>query len=85
MVADVGVIPPVTGWHGTSQLHRYVVCDVFTSQPLEGNQLCVFVDGRPFTSEEMQSLAREMNLAETVFLFPPQDGGDVVVRIFTPA
>jgi trans-2,3-dihydro-3-hydroxyanthranilate isomerase len=84
MIAEVGVIPRVTGWHGTSRLHPYFVCDVFTFQPLEGNQLGVFVDGRPFTSEEMQSLAREMNFADTVFLFPPQDGGDVVVRIFTP-
>jgi trans-2,3-dihydro-3-hydroxyanthranilate isomerase len=84
MVAQDRVIPRVTGWHGTSQLHEYVVCDVFTSQPLEGNRLGVFVDGRPFTSEEMQSLAREVNISETVFLLPPQDGGDVFVRIFTP-
>src|SRR5579862_4657241 len=84
MVAEVGVIPRVTGWHGTSQVHPYLVCDVFTSQPLEGNQLGVFTDGRPFTSEQMQNLARELNLAETVFLLPPQGGGDVLVRIFTP-
>ncbi len=84
MVAEVDVIPRVTGWNGTARLHPYFVCDVFTSQPLEGNQLGVFTDGRPFSSEEMQSLAREMNLAETVFLLPPQDGGDVHVRIFTP-
>jgi trans-2,3-dihydro-3-hydroxyanthranilate isomerase len=84
MVAQVDVIPRVTDWNGTSRLHPYFVCDVFTSQPLEGNQLGVFTDGRPFSSEEMQNLAREMNLAETVFLLPPQDGGDVHVRIFTP-
>jgi trans-2,3-dihydro-3-hydroxyanthranilate isomerase len=51
---------------------------------LQGNQLGVFLDGRPFTTEEMQSLAREMNFAETVFLLPPREGGDVWVRIFTP-
>src|SRR5471032_1637322 len=84
MAAEVGVIPRATGWHGTSQLHPYFVCDVFTSQPLEGNQLGVFTDGRPFTSEQMQNLARELNVADTVFLLPPQDGGDVLVRIFTP-
>lgn len=44
----------------------------------------MFVDGRPFTSEEMQDLACELNIAETVFLLPPQDGGEVLVRIFTP-
>jgi trans-2,3-dihydro-3-hydroxyanthranilate isomerase len=78
------VIPAVNGWHGPSEMHQYFVCDVFTSQPLQGNQLGVFVDGRPFSSEEMQRLAREMNFAETVFLFPPDKGGDVRVRIFTP-
>jgi trans-2,3-dihydro-3-hydroxyanthranilate isomerase len=84
MDAKVGVIPRVTHWHGTSQLHPYFVCDVFTSQPLEGNQLGVFADGRPFTSEQMQNLARELNVADAVFLLPPRAGGDVLVRIFTP-
>lgn len=84
MTAEIGVIPRVAGWHGTSHLHPYFVCDVFTSQPLQGNQLGVFIDGRPFTSKQMQTLAREMNIAETVFLLPPRDGGDVLVRIFTP-
>lgn len=44
----------------------------------------MFTDGRPFTSEQMQNLARELNIAETVFLSPPRGGGDVLVRIFTP-
>jgi trans-2,3-dihydro-3-hydroxyanthranilate isomerase len=57
---------------------------VFTSQPLEGNQLAVFVDGRPFGSVEMQRLARELNVSETVFLLPRENDGDVRVRIFTP-
>jgi trans-2,3-dihydro-3-hydroxyanthranilate isomerase len=60
------------------------VCDVFTSEPLQGNPLGVFIDGRPFASAQMQRLAREMNVAETVFLLPPAGGGDVRVRIFTP-
>ena len=78
------LIPRLADWHGAAPLHPYFVCDVFTSQPLKGNQLGVFVDGRPFTTEEMQRLACEMNFAETVFLFPPQEGGDVWMRIFTP-
>jgi trans-2,3-dihydro-3-hydroxyanthranilate isomerase len=84
MVAEAKVIPSLPAWHGASRLHPYFVCDVFTSEPLRGNQLGVFVDGRPFTSEEMQRLAREMNFAETVFLLPPKSGGDVSMRIFTP-
>src|SRR5438552_7228383 len=78
------LIPRLTDWHGAAQLHPYFVCDVFTSEPLRGNQLGVFVDGRPFTTEEMQRLAREMNFAETVFLLPPREGGDVWIRIFAP-
>ena len=60
------------------------MCDVFTSEPLEGNQLGVFVDGRPFDAALMARLARELNVAETVFLLAPQAGGDVAMRIFTP-
>jgi trans-2,3-dihydro-3-hydroxyanthranilate isomerase len=64
---------------------RYVLCDVFTDTPLEGNQLAVFTDARDLTGEEMQAIAQEMNLSETVFVFPAQNGGHVRVRIFTPA
>lgn len=78
------VIPPPLGWHGRASLHRYFVCDVFTSEPLQGNQLAVFLDGRPFSPAEMQRLAREMNIAETVFVLSPKMRGDVSIRIFTP-
>jgi trans-2,3-dihydro-3-hydroxyanthranilate isomerase len=84
MIAQARVIPPLRGWHGSAELHPYFVCDVFTSEPLEGNQLGVFIDGRPFSPAQMQRLAREMNFAETVFLLPPRDGGDARLRIFTP-
>jgi trans-2,3-dihydro-3-hydroxyanthranilate isomerase len=83
-MAQAGVIPGVAGWHGSAELHPYFVCDVFTAEPLQGNQLGVFTDGRPFDTGQMQRLAREMNFAETVFLLPPHDGGDVRLRIFTP-
>jgi trans-2,3-dihydro-3-hydroxyanthranilate isomerase len=66
------------------ELHRYFVVDVFTDTPLEGNQLAVFTDGRPFSSQQMQRLAREMNFSETVFVLPPRAGGEVRMRIFTP-
>jgi trans-2,3-dihydro-3-hydroxyanthranilate isomerase len=84
MIARDGVIPPVADWRESAELHPYFVCDVFTSEPLQGNQLGVFTDGRPFKAGQMQCLAREMNFAETVFLLPPQDGGDARMRIFTP-
>lgn len=60
--------------------------DVFTDEPLTGNQLAVFLDGRGLAPERMQSLAREMNFAESTFILPPETPGtDVRMRIFTPA
>ena len=65
---------------------RYVVCDVFTDVPLSGNQLAVFTDARDLDPLTMQSLAREMNFAETVFVLPPSSrDADVRIRIFTPS
>ena len=65
---------------------RYVIADVFTDVPLAGNQLAVFTDARDLDEVTMQSLAREMNLSETVFVLPPSNGdADVRIRIFTPA
>lgn len=49
---------------------RYVIVDVFTSTPLEGNQLAVFTDARDISEEMLQKIAREMNLSETVFVYP---------------
>src|SRR6478672_9592731 len=65
---------------------RYVVADVFTDVPLAGNQLAVFTDARDLDELTMQTLAREMNLSESVFVLPPTtEGADVRIRIFTPA
>jgi trans-2,3-dihydro-3-hydroxyanthranilate isomerase len=63
---------------------RYVVLDVFAERPLEGNPLAVFTDG-DVPAELMQPLARELNLSETVFVLPPENGGDARIRIFTPS
>ena len=64
---------------------RYVVVDVFTDRPLAGNQLAVFTDGREVDDVTMQSLAREMNFSETVFVLPASEGGHARIRIFTPS
>ena len=64
---------------------RYVVADVFTDTPLTGNQLAVFTDAREIPEEMLQSLAREMNFSETVFVYPPEGDGHVKMRIFTPS
>ena len=62
---------------------RYVLVDVFTDKPLEGNALAVFTDAREIPEERLQPLAREMNLSETVFVLPSEDA-HARIRIFTP-
>lgn len=61
--------------------------DVFTTQPLSGNQLAVFPDARGLTDAEMQRIAREMNLSETTFVLPRDKATEasqgIKVRIFT--
>src|SRR4029453_7811482 len=67
--------------------YEFVQLDVFTQTPLTGNPLAVFTDARGLDENEMQALAREMNLSETTFILPrdpaieAQEGKRV--RIFT--
>jgi PhzF family phenazine biosynthesis protein len=63
----------------------YVIVDVLTDTLLRGNQLAVLEDGSALSDDQMQRLAREMNLSETVFRLPAEDGGDARVRIFNAA
>ena len=63
-----------------------VQVDVFTDRALTGNSLAVFLDGRGLSTEQMQALAREMNLSETTFILPgdaAEKTRGVRVRIFT--
>jgi trans-2,3-dihydro-3-hydroxyanthranilate isomerase len=63
----------------------YLHYDVFTHEPLLGNQLAVFTDARGLTDERMQRLAREMNFSESTFVLPAeQPGTDVRMRISGP-
>jgi len=64
---------------------RYVVADVFTDEPLTGNQLAVFTDARDIPEASLQRLAQEMNYSETTFVYPPEAEGHIRMRIFTPA
>jgi trans-2,3-dihydro-3-hydroxyanthranilate isomerase len=60
--------------------------DVFTQQRFGGNPLVVFPDGRGLTDAQMQTIAREFNISETVYLLPPDTPrGTRRVRIFTPS
>jgi trans-2,3-dihydro-3-hydroxyanthranilate isomerase len=66
-------------------MRQYVTVDVFTDAPLEGNAAAVLTDARGIPAARMQRIAREFNLSETVFVLPAQNGGDALVRIFTPS
>ncbi len=71
----------------SSRRFPFVQFDVFTSRPLEGNPLAVFRDGRGLSDDQMQAIAREMNLSETTFVIPRDAATErergVRVRIFT--
>jgi hypothetical protein len=64
--------------------YRYHTLDVFTDRLFGGNPLAVFTDARGISDAQMQAVARELNLSETVFVFPPEAGGTRRARIFTP-
>ena len=49
---------------------NFLQFDVFTARPLEGNPLAVYPDATGLNDDEMQAIAREMNLSETTFIFP---------------
>jgi trans-2,3-dihydro-3-hydroxyanthranilate isomerase len=67
-------------------VRAYVVADVFTDVPLEGNPVAVFEDATGLDTALMQRAARELNLSETVFVLPAGgDDHDAHIRIFTPA
>ncbi len=63
--------------------YRFFQLDVFTSTPLTGNALAVFPDAAGLSEEQMQGLAKEMNLSETTFVFA-SDRATRHVRFFTP-
>jgi trans-2,3-dihydro-3-hydroxyanthranilate isomerase len=71
---------------GLMKDYHFLQADVFTDRPFTGNPLAVFPEADGLTTEEMQSIAREMNLSETTFVLPPTDlKARFRLRIFTPA
>lgn len=64
---------------------KFYQADVFTSLPFGGNPVAVFPEAQGLDDYQLQQIAREMNLSETVFVLPPTDPAAVVrLRIFTP-
>jgi trans-2,3-dihydro-3-hydroxyanthranilate isomerase len=63
---------------------RFLIVDVFTDVALAGNPLAVFTNAVGMSDELMQRIAREINFSETTFVLPPESGGNIRMRIFTP-
>ena len=65
---------------------NYQLLDVFTRERLKGNQLAVVTKADGLLDGEMQAIAREFNLSETVFILKPQaERNTASIRIFTPS
>ncbi|TVQ45654.1 MAG: PhzF family phenazine biosynthesis protein [Gloeocapsa sp. DLM2.Bin57] len=68
-----------------TRTYNYYTIDVFTQQIFGGNPLAVFPDAQGLTTSQMQQIAREFNLSETVFVLPPEKPIHTHrLRIFTP-
>lgn len=64
---------------------NYLLLDVFASEPLKGNPLAVVQKADGLFDDQMQAIAREFNLSETVFICKPrQERHAASVRTFTP-
>lgn len=64
---------------------EYTLLDVFTKTRFEGNPLAVFPNAAGLSDIEMQKIAAELNLSESVFLLEPTLRGAIgKARIFTP-
>jgi trans-2,3-dihydro-3-hydroxyanthranilate isomerase len=63
---------------------RLYTLDVFTTKQFAGNPLAVVTDGDGLSTARMQTIAREMNLSETVFVQKPTNNRALArLRIFT--
>ena len=70
---------------GERRVLTFYQADVFTNLPFGGNPVAVIPDAQGLTDQELQQIAREMNLSETVFVFPStEEIATAKIRIFTP-
>ena len=63
--------------------YAFRIVNVFAEEPLSGNPLAIFEDGRGLSDATMQALALQFNLSETTFVLP-SESANARVRIFTP-
>lgn len=64
---------------------RFHIYDVFTTTPFTGNPLAIVEGADDLTTAQMQTIARQFNLSETLFLQRPENPAHTArVRIFLP-
>ena len=64
--------------------YRFWQVDAFSHEPYKGNPAAIVFEADPLSAEQMQTIARQMNLSETVFFCQPTDPqADYRARIFT--
>ena len=74
-----------TRFQEIEMLLQFETVDVFTADQFSGNPLAVVLNAEGLSTEQMQAVAAEFNLAETTFVLPPKDAAHTAeVRIFTP-
>ena len=65
--------------------YNYYVADIFTKEVFGGAQIAVFPNAEGLTDEQMQAVAKEFNLSETVFITHPETSDNTRrMRIFSP-
>ncbi len=63
----------------------FFTVDVFTTRRFAGNPLAIVEDADRLTAAQMQTIAREFNLSETIFIQSPENPANTAkVRIFFP-
>jgi trans-2,3-dihydro-3-hydroxyanthranilate isomerase len=72
-------------WEGVRCSSKFQTVDVFTSDRFAGNPRAVVLNAEGLSTQQMQAIAAEFNLAETTFIPPPQGTAHTAeVLIFTP-
>ncbi|MEE9344201.1 MAG: PhzF family phenazine biosynthesis protein [Methylococcales bacterium] len=65
--------------------YQYYIADVFTDRVFQGAQIAVFPHAQGLNKDTMQSITKEMNLSETVFIFKSAEAENhYQIRTFSP-
>lgn len=63
---------------------KYGIVDVFSDTPFCGNPAGIVFNADSLNNDEMQKIAKEINVANTAFLLQPENGGNLKIRYFCP-